>query len=56
MRQGMALKRAMKQKTGLVCSVGLAPVRFLAKIASDRDKPDGLVVVDDLEEFLHTVS
>ena len=52
---GLALKRAMKQQTGLTCSVGLAPVRFLAKIASDRDKPDGLVVVDDLERFLPTV-
>lgn len=31
----------------LRCSVGIAPTRFLAKFASDRKKPDGLVIVDD---------
>ena len=53
---GLAIKKAIREKTGLACSVGLAPVRFLAKIASDRDKPDGLCLVEDLEEFLATVS
>ena len=53
---GMAIKQAMRRATGLTCSVGIAPVRFLAKIASDRDKPDGLTVVEDLEAFLVTVS
>ena len=53
---GKAIKRAMREKTGLTCSVGMAPVRFLAKIASDRDKPDGLTVVEDMEKFLATVS
>ena len=53
---GRAIKQAVRAGTGLTCSVGLAPVRFLAKIASDRDKPDGLTVVGDLEAFLATVS
>ncbi len=53
---GQAIKQAVRQATGLTCSVGLAPLRFLAKIASDRDKPDGLTVVEDLEGFLATVS
>ncbi|RJX29705.1 MAG: DNA polymerase IV [Desulfarculus sp.] len=53
---GRAIKAAVHQATGLTCSVGLAPVRFLAKIASDRDKPDGLTLVRDLEAFLQTVT
>ncbi len=53
---GRAIKRRVKEKTGLNCSVGLAPMRYLAKIASDRDKPDGLTVVDDVESFLRTVT
>lgn len=39
------LKREMRAETGLVCSVGLAPNKLLAKIASDLDKPDGLRVL-----------
>ena len=52
---GRAIKEAVRRSTGLTCSVGLAPLRFLAKIASDRDKPDGLTVVEDVEAFLATV-
>jgi DNA polymerase-4 len=55
-RAARAIKAAVREATGLTCSVGLAPVRFLAKIASDRDKPDGLTLVGDLEAFLATVS
>ena len=52
-----ALKDRIKTEIGLTCSAGIAPVRFLAKIASDWDKPDGLTVVepDRVQEFLSRV-
>ncbi len=50
----LLLKSCIKQKTGLTASVGLAPSKFVAKIASDLDKPDGLVWVkkDAVLKFL----
>jgi DNA polymerase IV len=36
------LKNEVRQRLGLVCSVGLAESKLLAKIASDLEKPDGL--------------
>ena len=50
----LKLKQEIKEKTGIVASVGIAPNKFLAKIASDLDKPDGLVIVnkDRVQEFL----
>ena len=40
------IKRRIKEATHLVCSIGLAPNKLMAKIASDLDKPDGLCVLD----------
>jgi DNA polymerase-4 len=48
------LKREVRAETGLVCSVGLAPNKLLAKIASDLDKPDGFRVLAR-EEMLAAV-
>ena len=50
----MKLKTEIREKTGIVASVGIAPNKFLAKIASDLEKPDGLVLVgrDRVQEFL----
>ena len=42
---GRALKDAVHAATGLTASVGIAPNKLLAKIASDLDKPDGLTIV-----------
>ncbi len=50
-----AIKARVRQELQLVASVGVAPNKFVAKIASDIDKPDGLRVVapDEVLAFLH---
>jgi DNA polymerase-4 len=39
--RAMEMKRRVKEATHLICSIGLAPNKLMAKIASDLDKPDG---------------
>ncbi|HEX22581.1 MAG TPA: DNA polymerase IV [Chromatiales bacterium] len=48
------IKREVREELGLVVSTGVAPNKFLAKIASDLDKPDGFVEVaaDGVQAFL----
>ena len=50
----LAIKKEMQDSLGITCSIGIAPNKSFAKIASDRQKPDGLTVVpfDDPKGFL----
>jgi len=48
------VKERIRERTGLSISIGAAPNRYVAKIASGLRKPDGLVIVgqDELESFM----
>jgi len=50
----MQIKQSIREETGLTASAGVSSCKFVAKIASDFDKPDGLTVVppDRITAFL----
>ena len=52
---GESIRRAVFEATGLTVSVGVSTTKYVAKVASDRGKPDGLTVVgpDEVTRFLH---
>jgi DNA polymerase-4 len=52
---GEWIRARIADEQGITCSVGVAPTKFLAKLASSRCKPDGLLVVPvgGVEAFLH---
>ncbi len=49
-----ALKARIRERVQLTASVGIAPNRFLAKVASDHQKPDGLTVIEpgQVQDFI----
>lgn len=48
------IKKLVKENFGITCSIGIGPNKLVAKIASDLEKPDGLVVIEkkDLPEAI----
>ena len=43
------LKKQIRKETGLTCSMGIAPNKLIAKIASDFQKPDGMTIIEPEE-------
>lgn len=52
------IRRRIRTELGVTASAGVAPAKFVAKIASDYHKPDGLTVVppDQVLSFLHPLA
>jgi DNA polymerase-4 len=48
------IKKNIYEHLSLTCSIGIAPIKFLAKIASDMNKPDGLTIIheDQMKSFI----
>ena len=55
---GLEVKGRIRETTSLACSIGIAPNKFLAKVASDMDKPDGLTIVppEKVLQFIEKLS
>jgi nucleotidyltransferase/DNA polymerase involved in DNA repair len=57
-QMGVKIKQEIKEETELNASIGIAPNKSLAKIASDFQKPDGLTVINpnEIQQFLDPLS
>lgn len=57
-KKAKEIKKKILKQEGLTCSVGIAPNKLVAKIASDYEKPDGLTIVrpEFVERFLSPMS
>lgn len=53
----LGIKQKIREEVDLSCSIGIAPVKFLAKIASDINKPDGLTIItpDRVPSFIESL-
>ena len=51
------IKNRIKKERSLTCSIGAAPIRFLAKIASDINKPDGIFIIEQnmMQDFVKNI-
>jgi DNA polymerase-4 len=51
------IKRRIYESVHLTCSIGVAPNKFLAKIASDLEKPDGLILImpEQVPQFIESL-
>ncbi|MFQ3308080.1 MAG: DNA polymerase IV (DinB-like DNA polymerase) [Candidatus Nanohaloarchaea archaeon] len=54
-KEASEIKKRVKDAFGVTCSIGVAPNKLVAKIASDREKPDGLTIVreEEVGEFMN---
>lgn len=50
----LRIKQAVREATGLSCSIGITPNKLLSKICSDLEKPDGLTIIG-MEDVAHRV-
>ncbi len=53
----ISISKKIKNQLFLTCSIGGAPVKFLAKIASDLNKPDGITIIKEkeMEKFIRKI-
>ncbi len=53
----LSIKKEIYQQLALTCSIGIAPIKFLSKIASDMNKPDGLTIIEQshVKDFIFSL-